>query len=121
VFRSFHTIKGLAGFLDLGPMQQVSHEIETILDHARERRIAITPHLIDLALKAADYLRAGLDAIATMPPQAAMRSLNPNGNLLKEIASMSVSAADVGEVPVPGEIAQPDTPASAVEDVRTAS
>ncbi len=98
VFRSFHTIKGLAGFLALGPIQAVAHETETILDHAREKRIAITPQLIDLALKAADYIRIGLDALSSMPPQEAMASLPANENLLKEIASAGVFLPDEPEV-----------------------
>lgn len=105
VFRSFHTIKGLAGFLDLGPIQAVAHETETILDHARERRIAITPRIIDLALKAADYIRAALDALTTKPPQEAMDSLPPNANLLSEIASAAV--LDPQEQPASGSVAQP--------------
>src|SRR5579872_6986004 len=47
MFRAFHTIKGLAGFLDLGAMQAVSHEIETILDMARNAQLRITPVVID--------------------------------------------------------------------------
>jgi two-component system chemotaxis sensor kinase CheA len=90
VFRSFHTIKGLAGFLALGPIHAVAHETETILDHAREKRIAITPKVIDLALKAADYIRVALDALSSRPPQEAMQTLAPNHKLLKEIASAAV-------------------------------
>ena len=87
VFRSFHTIKGLTGFLGLGPIHQVAHETETILDHARERRISIGPRLIDIALKAADYIRIALDALSSKPPKEAMQSLAPIGSLLEEIAS----------------------------------
>ncbi|MCX6619942.1 MAG: Hpt domain-containing protein [Acidobacteria bacterium] len=57
VFRSFHTIKGLAGFLDLAEMQEVSHEVETILDLARNDQLAITPKVIDVVLAAADHLK----------------------------------------------------------------
>jgi two-component system chemotaxis sensor kinase CheA len=56
VFRSFHTIKGLAGFLELGEIQEVSHDVESILDEARNARLTITPALIDLVLESADYL-----------------------------------------------------------------
>src|SRR5690348_13448936 len=43
MFRAFHTMKGLAGFLDLGAIQAVSHEVETILDMARNAQLRITP------------------------------------------------------------------------------
>src|SRR5262249_18566855 len=32
VFRGFHTIKGLAGFLELWEVQKVAHETEAVLD-----------------------------------------------------------------------------------------
>ena len=92
VFRSFHTIKGLAGFLALGPIQVVAHETETLLDHAREKRISIGPHSIDTALKANDYVRVALDALSCKPPQEAMRSLDSNEPLIKQIAAAATSA-----------------------------
>jgi len=47
VFRGFHTIKGMAGFLDLNAVRDVAHEVETILDMARNSQLAITPQVID--------------------------------------------------------------------------
>src|SRR5262249_4723657 len=35
IFRGFHTIKGLAGFLEFFAIQEVAHEVETLLDMAR--------------------------------------------------------------------------------------
>jgi two-component system, chemotaxis family, sensor kinase CheA len=56
VFRSFHTIKGLAGFLEFEAIQQVSHEVETILDLARNGAMLMTPVLIDLTLEGSDFV-----------------------------------------------------------------
>lgn len=74
-FRSFHTIKGLAGFLDLGDIRAVSHEVETLLDRARNQALMLTPAIIDVVLESADYLRraiacvqAGLQGKAAEPP-----------------------------------------------------
>jgi len=41
VFRGFHTIKGLAGFLELWEVQKVAHETETVLDRARSSQWAL--------------------------------------------------------------------------------
>ena len=109
VFRSFHTIKGLAGFLDLGAIQEIAHETETLLDHAREKRIEISPHLIDVILKAADYIRTGVDALSCRPVQEALQSLPPWQALKQEIASASANALNhVPEVPEPGMGNAPD-------------
>jgi two-component system chemotaxis sensor kinase CheA len=74
-FRSFHTIKGLAGFLELADIREVSHEVETLLDRARNRELAVTPEMIDVVLESADYLKraiawveAGLHGTAGKPP-----------------------------------------------------
>ena len=56
VFRSFHTIKGLAGFLEFAHIQAVSHEVETILDLARTGQLVLSPNLVDLTLESADFV-----------------------------------------------------------------
>jgi two-component system chemotaxis sensor kinase CheA len=74
VFRSFHTIKGLAGFLELDEIQQVSHSTESILDEARNGRLTVTPALIDLVLESADYLDRSVrlveERVQGLPPSA---------------------------------------------------
>jgi two-component system chemotaxis sensor kinase CheA len=60
IFRSFHTIKGLAGFLELWEVQKVAHEVETVLDQARNLKFTVTPEAIDVILLSADYLKRWL-------------------------------------------------------------
>lgn len=57
VFRAFHSIKGLAGFLGLHKVQSVAHEIETLLDHARNLRTQVTTAFVDLVLETSEYLK----------------------------------------------------------------
>jgi two-component system chemotaxis sensor kinase CheA len=45
LFRSFHTIKGLAGFLELGGILDAAHEVETVLDLARNGDLLIEPNV----------------------------------------------------------------------------
>jgi len=63
VFREFHTIKALAGFLEFKAMEQVAHEVETMLDRARTGRITISPAIIDIIFQGADYLEQWTDAL----------------------------------------------------------
>ncbi len=63
VFRAFHTIKGLAGFMGLGDIQEVAHETETLLDLARNQKLSITPAVVDVVLAAADFLKSWLDRL----------------------------------------------------------
>jgi len=66
VFRGFHTIKGMAGFLDLDAVRDVSHEVETVLDLARNAQLAITSEVIDAILASKDYLSRWLGELEAM-------------------------------------------------------
>ncbi len=60
IFRPFHTIKGVAGFLNLAQIQECGHEVESLLDAVRNGRLPVTRPLIDLVLAAVDLLNAML-------------------------------------------------------------
>ena len=63
LFRPFHTIKGIAGFLNLRDINRLTHEIETILDLGRKGTMRITTTTVDLIFTAVDTLKAQLAAI----------------------------------------------------------
>ncbi len=63
LFRPFHTIKGIAGFLNLRDINRLTHEIETILDLGRKGTMRITTTTVDLIFSAVDALKAQLAAI----------------------------------------------------------
>ncbi len=57
IFRAFHTFKGGAGFLHLGAMQDLAHDLESLLAAARREELSITSGIIDLILAGADALK----------------------------------------------------------------
>lgn len=57
VFRAFHTIKGIAGFLNLKSVQTLAHRAESLLDMARNGEIQLVGGYADLALESADMLK----------------------------------------------------------------
>ena len=63
VFRSFHTIKGVAGFLDLMDIQELAHISEDVLDNARKDRLELSGGAIDTIFEAVDFLRRLLGQI----------------------------------------------------------
>ena len=85
IFRSFHTIKGLAGFLELEYVQQVAHEVETLLDHARESRLVITPHVIDVVLESTDYLSRWIKFLEESPFAEVPETICRNQELLRRV------------------------------------
>lgn len=65
IFRGFHTIKGLAGFLEFAPIQELTHEVETALNLAREGKLVVTAGVIDVILEGVDHVSrsiAGIEA-----------------------------------------------------------
>lgn len=112
VFRAFHTIKGLAGFLGLKGVQGVAHEVETLLDHARNSRVQISVEIVDLVLESSEYLQAEVNRINGALNGADPGKAKNNRALLRTIATVTQRALD-GE-PVAVEQAAPvATPAPA--------
>lgn len=57
IFRPFHTIKGVSGFLNLQEIQKFSHAMESLLDEARNGRLRINQTIIDFILESVDLLK----------------------------------------------------------------
>ncbi|KAF0123328.1 MAG: two-component system chemotaxis family sensor kinase CheA [bacterium] len=57
VFRPFHSIKGVASFLNLEEIRDLSHNLEDLLDKVRSDELPVTPQLIDIVLDGADALK----------------------------------------------------------------
>ncbi|NVM21194.1 MAG: chemotaxis protein CheA [Desulfobacterales bacterium] len=68
IFRPFHTIKGVSAFLGFSDINRLAHEVETLLDDARDQTLIVDETVTDLVLDAADlmkemigHLRRGLE------------------------------------------------------------
>jgi two-component system chemotaxis sensor kinase CheA len=94
VFRGFHTIKGLAGFLELWEVQKLAHETETVLDRARSSQWALTPGAIDIILESADYLRRWLTHLESGLQNQPSDPPPPNEPLILRIRALSADAAE---------------------------
>jgi two-component system, chemotaxis family, sensor kinase CheA len=58
IFRPFHSIKGVASFLNLDQIRDLAHNLENLLDKARNGELEIKPPVIDVVLDGADALKA---------------------------------------------------------------
>jgi len=70
VLRSFHTIKGAAGFLGLEAIQRLAHLAENLLIRARDGQLRLAGVHADLALKSCDLLRTMVQNPAAAAPAA---------------------------------------------------
>ncbi len=90
IFRAFHTFKGASGFLNLIPINRLSHELESLLDLARQDKLTMTPPVIDIILKGSDTLK---DFVAQIDLQVSGRHavetiLIPTVNLTIQVKQM---------------------------------
>jgi len=63
IFRSFHTIKGVAGFLNLRQIGALSHSAENLLDLARKGKVVLGGQAVDLVLEAIDCMKSMILAL----------------------------------------------------------
>jgi len=56
VFRAFHTIKGVAGFMNLGPIVSLAHSAEFLLDGARNDKVTLNSQYLSIILKTCDLM-----------------------------------------------------------------
>ena len=126
IFRSFHTIKGNAGFLGLVPMQTLAHEVESLLDLARNHKLKLTSPIITEILRSRDTLQLLTQQVGTaMETGVEPSTVIPVSHLIRAVKVFAVpdGAAPVAPVvPFPAEVsaeapiaatpAAPATPAS---------
>jgi two-component system chemotaxis sensor kinase CheA len=58
IFRPFHSIKGVASFLNLEKIRDLAHDLESLLDKVRNNELSVTSEVIDIILDGADALKA---------------------------------------------------------------
>lgn len=63
IFRPFHTIKGVSGFLGLGTINKLAHATENLLDDVRNNKRSMNSDVIDLVLNVGDSLREMVENI----------------------------------------------------------
>ena len=116
VFRCFHTIKGLAGFLGFPQVEHLAHAAEDLLDQAQ--RLPIDAEAIDAVFAASDMLRELAEEINEALPSGVWNpTANPKIDELKvrihEIHARREAEA-AGEVPPQAEdFASGSTPETA--------
>lgn len=97
VFRSFHSIKGLAGFLGLAGVQRVAHEVETLLDMVRNATIRITPDLVDLVLESSEYLKEEVARVKERIQNLPLSEVRSSANLIAKLSEAVAAAKSAKE------------------------
>lgn len=96
LFRVFHTIKGVAGFVGLTEITSLAHEAENLLDKARKGEILLAGAAIDATFDSVDMLKRMINMVA--------EALASDGTLpctagLTDLTERIKAVADGKEVP----------------------
>ncbi|WP_295552359.1 chemotaxis protein CheA, partial [uncultured Pseudacidovorax sp.] len=115
LFRAAHSIKGGAATFGLDEVTRLAHVAESLLDRVRDRRVALTPEIVDALLVADDVMRAQIAAFEGQPPV-------PAADVEAVRARLAALADTAGTPPMTPEACAPaPAPASAPTAVDAAS
>jgi two-component system, chemotaxis family, sensor kinase CheA len=83
LFRSFHTLKGLAGMVGLRPVEELSHLMESILREIQKSRLQVNQDVIDRLFEGTEQLKASVS------------SLTENGAEAQDISGISSALSEL--------------------------
>lgn len=97
IFRSFHTIKGNAGFLGLVPMHTLAHEVESLLDLARNHKLKLNAAIITEILRSRDALQALTQQVALALEKGRLPTqIIPVGHLIRAVKKLAADPESAG-------------------------
>ena len=113
IFRAFHTFKGGSGFLNLLPIQALAHELESLLDAARQHKLTINTDIINIILEGGDTLKKFTTQILTQlnGDNAGQPIIVPTSSLIARVKSIlanpSAPIAAAPKMVTPAPVAAP--------------
>lgn len=89
IFRAFHTIKGVAGFLNLNDVRILSHNAEDLLDKIRKKKIDVTDNITDVVYKSIDKLKELMLLLAEYAQKGVKPPPDPSvQKIIKEVTAL---------------------------------
>lgn len=101
IFRSAHTLKGMAATMEFEDLASLTHEMENVLDLIRNQKLQVNTHIIDVIFESVDALEGmvvsiieggdGKQDVTTIVKQLAAIV---SGDVLEEMEPVQVKAVD---------------------------
>ncbi len=91
MFRAFHTLKGLSGFVEHIIIQEVAHKTETLMDYCRKGELNVNTEIIDAILKASDYIKQLCESIEAFKDKDLINNIENLLVVLEELAKVEES------------------------------
>ena len=110
VFRSFHTIKGGAGFMNLPAMVSACHLTENLFDALRTGKAPVTPIAIEAALQASGFVA---DQLTELANGAQPETLSAMPKALEQILTDAIEGKTAASKSTAPAVAAPPLPVAA--------
>jgi len=109
IFRSIHTVKGAASFLEFELLVKVTHRTEDVLNKLRRGEMALNPGLMDVILEAVDLVKILINDIKSDE----LKERPVEGIINQLIAVMEDSSPPAEKTAAPADAVNAATPAAA--------
>ncbi|MBK8575216.1 MAG: chemotaxis protein CheA [Elusimicrobia bacterium] len=116
VFRAFHTLKGMAGYVHLRFCTDLAHHAESLLSKVREKEMAYGPGIADLSLRSIDVMKFLIESVQAASQSGSIKK--PTG--YDELLSLLKNATEKGVVDPPARSVGSSSPAPAAPSTAAA-
>lgn len=93
MFRAFHTIKGLSGFVEHTIVQEVAHKTETMMDLCRKGELKVNTDIVNAILKSSDYIKQLCDNIEAYKDENLINIIENHIDILEVLANIDTKPA----------------------------
>lgn len=114
VFRCFHNIKGITGFMNITDMNELAHHAESLMDQARNGSIRFEGAVADVIFEALDFIKemtARIENAGAGTPYATPSGLDGLVAALQDPEKFVARRKESDETATAGEDNAPDEPA----------
>ena len=97
IFRSMHTLKGSAGFVNLSEIESFTHKLENLLSDLRDKKIKNSPEIIEILFQSKDVLNAMINEISSKGEPPDQAKINEVEKMISDITKTVSAESDQEE------------------------
>ena len=90
IFRTAHTLKGASGMMGFKKVSDLAHAMEDLLGVMRDRKVGVTPRVMDVLFRALDGIGAFLSGISET-------GIEPDGETIDDFADLPGLLRDIAD------------------------
>lgn len=97
MFRAFHTIKGLSGFVEHFVIQEIAHKTETLMDLCRKGEMKVSTEIVNAILKSSDYIKQLCEDMDSCKDDAFIAKIEKHIEVLEALAGATPQPSQEGD------------------------